>query len=54
VGCYYIVASQPFAVLWVWLGKKKKLILDVSTTVAGPHAEHMGGDAIRERKGKIE
>jgi hypothetical protein len=54
VGCYYIVVSQPFAVLWVGLGKKKKLILGVSTTVAGPHAEHMGGGAIRERKGKTE
>jgi hypothetical protein len=54
VGCYYVEVSQPFAVLWVGLGKKKKLILDVSTTVAGPHAEHMGGEAIRERKGKTE
>jgi hypothetical protein len=54
VGCYYVVVSQPFAVLWVGLGKKKKLVLDVSTTVAGPHAEHMVVDAIRERKGKTE
>jgi hypothetical protein len=50
VGCYYVEVSQPFAVLWVGLGKKKKLILDVSTTVAGPHAEHMGGEAIREKQ----